>query len=43
LKKLIEYFDAENPWFSIYDVIRTLRANPDWVGINKNVKRKGAT
>ncbi|MBU2538877.1 MAG: glycosyltransferase family protein [Proteobacteria bacterium] len=43
LKKIIEHFGAENPHFSCLDVIRLLRANPDWVAINQAVQRKGDT
>lgn len=41
LKKIIEHFDKINPIFSCLDVVRLLRKNPDWVGINKAVVRKG--
>lgn len=43
LKKIIEHFGAENPLFSCLDVIRLLRANPEWVAINQTVQRKGDT
>ena len=41
LKKIIEYFDKTNPFFSCLDVVRLLQQNPDWVEINKAVVRKG--
>lgn len=41
LKKIIEFFYPTNPLFSCLDVVRLLSNNPDWVNINKNVRRKG--
>ncbi len=43
LKKIIEYFGRENPLFTCLDVIKLLRAKPDWVDINRKVIRKGNT
>jgi spore coat polysaccharide biosynthesis protein SpsF len=42
LKKIIEHFGEEKPFFSCGDIIQLLKTNPEWVEINKNVKRKGA-
>lgn len=42
LKKIIEYFNPENPLFSCYDVISILRRNPELALINQSVVRKGA-
>lgn len=41
LRRIIEYFGDENPYFSCKEVIELLRAKPDWVKINSNVERKG--
>lgn len=43
LKKLIEHFQPTNLLFSCLDVVRLLRQKPDWVIINQDVVRKGAT
>jgi len=43
LKILIEYFGAEHPFFSCREVIELLRLKPEWVEINKDVRRKGDT
>lgn len=43
IKRLIEYFGESNPLFSCLDVIRVLREKPEWVEINRAVKRKGNT
>ena len=42
LKKIIEHFGEAQPLFSCLDVIRLLRANPDWLQINSAVLRKDA-
>jgi len=41
LKKVIEHFGDENLYFSCGEIIELLRGKPDWVEINRNVKRKG--
>ena len=41
LKKIIEYFEPINSFFSCLDAIRLLRQKPDWVAINQAVVRKG--
>ena len=41
LKKIIEYFGDENPFFSCRDVINLLKEKPEWVKINQHVVRKG--
>jgi len=41
LKRIIEYFEPDNPLFSCLDVVRLLRQNPEWVDINRHVARKG--
>jgi len=43
LKKIIEYFGDNNPYFSCSEVINLLRNKPDWPEINQDVKRKGDT
>ncbi len=43
LKKIVDYFGDEKPYFSCEDVIKLLRKNPDWVAINHDVCRKGAS
>lgn len=41
LKMIIEHFAPENPNFTCEDIIRLVRKNPNWLDINRNVKRKG--
>lgn len=42
LKNIIEYFGNKNPYFSCREVINLLRhVHPEWVEINRSVKRKG--
>lgn len=43
LKKIIEHFGDENPIFRCADVIDLLDSRPEWVAINQEVVRKGAT
>ena len=42
LKRIIEYFGEANSYFSCAQVIQLLHEKPDWLDINKHVKRKGA-
>jgi spore coat polysaccharide biosynthesis protein SpsF len=39
LKKIIEYFGDANPYFGCREVIEVLKSNPDWVSMNKDIKR----
>ena len=39
LKKIIEYFGDANPYFSCREVIELLKSKPEWVAINKDVRR----
>lgn len=41
LKKVIEALGLANPLFGCHETIQLLRANPDWVEINRAVVRKG--
>lgn len=41
IKKIIEYFGKKNNLFNCESIITLLNNNPDWLNINKNVKRKG--
>lgn len=41
LKKIIEALGPANPLFGCHETIQLLRANPDWVEINRAVVRKG--
>ncbi|UYO93976.1 glycosyltransferase family protein [Pollutimonas sp. M17] len=41
LKKIIEELAPVNPLFGCGDMIRLLRARPEWVNINRQVLRKG--
>ena len=43
IRRIIEHFGDSKPLFSCLDVLRLLEANPDWVEINRNVKRKRDT
>ena len=40
LKMIIEYFGPGNSLFSCREIIQLLKANPEWVLINQEVKRK---
>lgn len=39
LKKIIEHFGDANPYFSCREVIELLKSKPEWVAINKGVRR----
>jgi spore coat polysaccharide biosynthesis protein SpsF len=39
LKKIIEHFGKANPYFSCREVIELLKSKPEWITINKNIKR----
>ena len=39
LKKIIEHFGHENPYFSCREIIELLKSKPEWVEMNQNVKR----
>lgn len=41
LKRIIERLGLIDPLFSCHDAIQLLKANPDWVEINRAVVRKG--
>lgn len=42
IKNIIEYFGMENPFFRCTDIIDLLQnKKPDWIDINREVKRKG--
>ena len=41
LKRVLEHFHPDHPQFSCLDVIRLLRAHPEWTQINRGVIRKG--
>lgn len=43
LRRIIEHFGEAKPLFGCGDVLRLLEANPDWIEINRNVKRKRDT
>ena len=43
IKRIIEYFGDEKPYFGLADIIQLLKAKPDWAVINQGVKRKGNT
>lgn len=43
IRRIIEHFGESKPLFSCLDVLRLLETNPDWIGINRNVKRKRDT
>lgn len=40
IRRIIEHFGDSNPLFGCYEVLRLLEANPDWIEINRHVKRK---
>jgi spore coat polysaccharide biosynthesis protein SpsF len=39
LKKIIEHFGDANPYFSCREVIELLQSRPEWVKINRDVRR----
>ncbi|MBN1392872.1 MAG: glycosyltransferase family protein [Sedimentisphaerales bacterium] len=39
LKKIIEHFGDANPYFSCREVIELLQSRPEWVAINRDVRR----
>ena len=43
LKRVIEHFGDAKPSFGCRDVVELLRSKPEWVEINEDVRRKGAT
>lgn len=43
LKRIFEYFGEANPFFGCRETVALLKANPDWLAINRHVKRKGDT
>ena len=43
LRRIIEYFGEANPYFDCAQVLQLLRLNPEWIGINQHVIRRGAT
>lgn len=43
IKKIIEYFGTENELFTCREAIELLRRNPQWVEVNRHVRRKGDT
>jgi len=43
LKKIFEHFGDANPYFGCRETVALLKANPDWLEINRHVKRKGDT
>lgn len=43
LKRIIEHFGEDNPYFGCAEVIQVLREHPDWIAINSSVRRKGDT
>ena len=43
IKRIIEFFGKDKPLFSCSEVIQLLHKYPDWMQINKHVKRKGDT
>lgn len=43
LKKIFEHFGDDNPYFGCRETVALLKANPEWLTINRHVKRKGDT
>lgn len=43
LKTLIEHFGDGNPYFTCREAIAALRAHPQWLQLNRDVRRKGAS
>jgi spore coat polysaccharide biosynthesis protein SpsF len=42
LRKIIEHFGNTHPFFTCREVVSLLKESPEWVAINRHVKRKGA-
>lgn len=43
LKRIFEHFGDANPYFGCRETVALLQANPEWLAINRHVKRKGDT
>jgi spore coat polysaccharide biosynthesis protein SpsF len=43
LKRIFEHFGDANPYFGCRETVALLKANPEWLTINRHVKRKGDT
>jgi spore coat polysaccharide biosynthesis protein SpsF len=43
LRRVIEHLEPIDPLFKCADVVRLLRANPEWLNLNRAVVRKGDT
>jgi spore coat polysaccharide biosynthesis protein SpsF len=43
LKRIFEHFGEGHPYFGCRETVALLKANPDWLEINRHVQRKGAT
>lgn len=43
LKKVIEYFGDEKPYCSCREIVELFKSKPEWLAINRDVKRKGDT
>lgn len=43
LKRIFEHFGDANPYFGCHETVALLKANPEWLAINRHVKRKGDT
>lgn len=41
LKRIFEHFGDENRYFGCRETVALLKANPDWLAINRHVQRKG--
>jgi spore coat polysaccharide biosynthesis protein SpsF len=40
IRRIIEHFGDSKPLFGCYDVLRLLEAKPDWIEINRHIRRK---
>jgi spore coat polysaccharide biosynthesis protein SpsF len=43
LKRIFEHFGEGNPHFGCRETVALLKVNPEWLAINRDVKRKGDT
>jgi spore coat polysaccharide biosynthesis protein SpsF len=43
LKRIFKHFGEGNPHFGCRETVALLKANPEWLAINRDVKRKGDT
>ena len=43
IRRIIENLGPRKPLFDCFDILRLVRANPEWLELNRKVLRKGDT